>query len=172
MEHDDVVDPVDELRPEGPLQLVHDLFLHALMRRLLSLREEAGRRPLADEARAEVRGHDEDGVLEVHHVAHGIGEAAVVEDLQEHVEDVRMGLLDLVEEHYGIRATPHLLGQESALFVADIAGRSSEEPGHGELLHVLRHVHPDESVLVPEQVLGEGARELCLAHAGRAEEHE
>src|SRR5712692_489985 len=40
MEHDDVVDPVDELRPESPLQLVEDLLLHPLVGRLVTLGEE------------------------------------------------------------------------------------------------------------------------------------
>src|SRR5215468_634121 len=163
VKHDDVVDAVDELGPERPLHLVHDLFLHALVRRLFPLGEEAGGRPLADEARAEVRGHDEDGVLEVDHVAHGVREAPVVEDLQQHVEDVGMGLLDLVEEHHGVGPAPHFLGEETALFVPDVARRRPEEPRDRELLHVLRHVHADERVLVPEQVLGERTRERRIA---------
>jgi hypothetical protein len=40
------------------------------------------------------------------------------------------------------------------------------------LLHVLRHVDLDHRVLVAEQELGERARELGLADAGRAEEDE
>ncbi len=125
MEHDDVVDPVDELRPEGPLQLVEDLLLHPLVGRLVTLREEAGSRPLPDEAGPEVRRHDQDGVLEVDHVPDRVGQPAVVEHLQQHVEDVRVSLLDLVEEHDGVRPAPDLLGQEAALFVADVAGRGA-----------------------------------------------
>src|SRR5215468_1900800 len=172
VEHDDVVDPVDELRPEGALHLVHDLFLHPLVGGLLPFREEAGGRALADEARAEVGGHDEDGVLEIHHVAHGVGEAAVVQHLQEHVEDIGMRLLDLVEEHDRVGPAAHLLGEEPALFVAHVAGRRAQEAGHRELLHVLRHVYADEGVLVAEEILGERPGQLRLAHAGGAEEHE
>ena len=40
----------------------------------------------------------QDGVLEVHGAALAVGEAAVVHHLQEHVEDVAVGLLDLVEQ--------------------------------------------------------------------------
>src|SRR5919109_301540 len=50
--------------------------------------------------------------------------------------------------------------------------RRTAEPGHGVLLHVLRHVDPHHRVLVAEQELGERARQLGLADAGRAEEHE
>ena len=105
-------------------------------------------------------------------MAHGVREAPVVEYLQEHVEDVRMGLLDLVEEDDGVGPPPHLLGQEAALFVPDVAWRGAEEARHRELFHVLGHVHPDERVLVPEEVLREGAGELGLSHSGRSEEDE
>jgi hypothetical protein len=48
-----------------------------------------------------------DGVLEVDRAALAVGEAAVVEHLQQHVEHVGVGLLDLVEQHdaYGLRRT-------------------------------------------------------------------
>src|SRR2546425_836780 len=172
VEHDDVVDPVDELRPERPLHLLHHAVLHLLVGLVVALLHEARRDALADQARAEVRRHDEDRVLEVDDVAEGVRQAAVVEHLQHHVEDVGMRLFDLVEEHHRIRAPPDLLGQEAALFVAHVAGRRAEQPGDGELLHVLRHVHADQRVLVSEQVLGERARQLGLADAGGAEEDE
>src|ERR1700675_2007353 len=118
MEHDDVVDPVDELRPEHALQLVQDLLLHPLVGRLIPVRQEARSRPLADEAGPQVRRHDQDGVLEIHHVAHRIGQAPVVQYLKQQVEDIRVGFFDFVEEHHRIRAAPHLLRQDTALFVA------------------------------------------------------
>ena len=46
-----------------------------------------------DEVRAEVARHEDDGVPEVHDAPLPVGEPAVVENLQEHVEDVGMGLL-------------------------------------------------------------------------------
>src|SRR5207302_1155818 len=82
-EHDDVVDPVQELRPERALHLFHHALFHLVVRLLVGLLEEARRGPLADDAGAEVRRHDQDGVLEVHHVAERVAQAAVVEHLQE-----------------------------------------------------------------------------------------
>src|ERR1700755_1839307 len=46
----------------------------------------------------QVRGHDQHGVLEVHRAALRVGQAAVVENLQEYVENVGVRLLYLVEE--------------------------------------------------------------------------
>ena len=82
VELDDVVEPVDELGLERQLRAVP--------------------------AARDVRGHDQDGVLEVHRAALAVGQAAVVHHLQQHVEDVGVGLLDLVEQdrrEYGRRRT-------------------------------------------------------------------
>ena len=56
---------------------------------------------------AEVRGHDQDGVLEIDGAPLGIGDAPVVEDLQQHVEHVWMGFLTSSKRttEYGLRRT-------------------------------------------------------------------
>jgi hypothetical protein len=65
----------------------------------------AARRGDRDEAGgAEVGGHEEDGVAEVDGAAASVGEATLVEDLQEELVDVAVGLLDLVEEDDAVRA--------------------------------------------------------------------
>ena len=92
--------------------------------------------------------------------------------LQQHVEDLGVRLLDLVEQHDAVRAPAHGLGELAALLVADVAGRGADEPRDGVLLAVLRHVDAHHGVLVVEEELGERLRELGLADAGRAEEQE
>src|SRR5205085_3867818 len=68
-------------------------------------------------------GHDDDRVLEIDHAPLAVGQPAVIEDLQHHVEDIVMGLLDLVKQDDAVRLAAHGLGQLAALFVADVAGR-------------------------------------------------
>ena len=63
----------------------------------LLAKAEADLRLPADHFGADVRGHDHDGVAEVDLVAPGVGEVAILHDLQEHVERLGMRLLDLVE---------------------------------------------------------------------------
>ena len=123
-------------------------------------------------AARDVRGHDQHGVLEVDRAALAVGQAAVVHHLQQDVEDVGVGLLDLVEQDDGVRAPAHRLGELAALLVADVAGGRADEPRDGVLLHVLRHVDADHRVLGVEHELGQRARQLGLADAGRAEEQE
>ena len=127
---------------------------------------------LAQVGGPEVRGHDEHGVLEVDRAALGVGQAAVLEDLQQGVEHVRVGLLDLVEQHDGEGLAPDGLGELAALLVADVTRRRADEAAHGVLLHVLAHVELDERALVAEEQLGERLGELGLADPGRAEEDE
>ena len=144
---------------------------------LLSIAPESGglephRALLLDEARADVRRHDDDRVLEVDTIAETVGEVAVFEHLQQDVEDVGMRLLDFVEQHDRVRVPLHLLGELTALFVPDIAGRRADQLRDRVLLHVLRHVEADQRVVAAEQEIGQRSRQFGLADAGRTEEHE
>jgi hypothetical protein len=62
-------------------------------------------------------------VAEVDGPALGVGQPAVLKDLQQDVEDVRVGLLDLVQQQHAVGLAPHGLGQLAALVVSDVAGR-------------------------------------------------
>ena len=106
MEDDDVVDAVEELGPEVALELVVHLLLHLLVRDVLVGAREAQRR-LLEVGGTEVRRHDDDGVLEVDRATLRVGEPTVFEDLQQRVEHVGVGLLDLVEQHDGERLAAH-----------------------------------------------------------------
>ena len=173
VEHDDLVDPVEQLGPEDALELAHHARLHVVVAEsLLVADREAERLVLRDLRGADVRRHDHDRVPEVDLPALGVRQLPVLEDLEEDVEDVRMGLLDLVEEHDRVRLAADGLGELAALVVADVARRRADEPGHRVLLHVLRHVDLDHRVLVAEQELGERARQLRLPDARGAEEDE
>src|SRR5713226_9608738 len=84
----DIIDPVDKLRPERRAQRFHRFFAGALG---IAVGQ------LENGSRAHVTGHDQHGVAEVHGAALSIGEASVLENLQQDVENVRMRLLNLVE---------------------------------------------------------------------------
>jgi hypothetical protein len=113
--------------------------------------------------------HDDDGVAEVHGASLPVREPAVVEHLQQDVEHIRVGLLDLVHQDHGVRPAADGLGQVTALLVADIAGRRADESGHGVLLHELGHVDADHGLLGVEHELGQGLAQLGLADAGLAQ---
>src|SRR5690606_804080 len=73
VEHDRVVHPVEELRPEVLLELLVHLGLHAVVRGLGVVRpREAHGLALGDVPGAQVGGHDDDRVLEVDVAALGV----------------------------------------------------------------------------------------------------
>jgi len=117
--------------------------------------------------RTQVRGQDDDRVGEVDRAALAVGQPAVVEHLQEHVEDVAVRLLDLVEQHDLVGPAPHRFGQHSAFLIADITGRRADQPGDRMLLHELAHVDADHRAGVIEQEFGKRLRQLGLADARR-----
>ena len=171
VEHDRLVDAVEELGAEVLLERLVDLLLHPLVADgLVGLGEaEVG---LAQITGAEVRGHDQHGVAEVDRTALAVGEPALLEDLQQRVEHVGVGLLDLVEQHDRERLAAHGLGELATLVVADVARGRADEAADRVLLHVLGHVEADQRRLVAEQELGERLGQLGLADTGWAEEDE
>ena len=113
--------------------------------------------------------HDDDDVAEIGLAAVVVGQRAVVHHLQQDVEDVRVRLLDLVEQQHRVRLLGDRLGEQPALVEADVAGRRADQPRHRVALHVLRHVEADQ---LDAHAVGELARDLGLADAGRAAEQE
>ncbi len=170
VEDNDLVDPVQELRPEGPLQLV--LNRRAQPGWLVRLPAAEARGGAAQLGRTEVACHYHEGVAEVYRSALTVGQPAVLHDLEEDIEDIGMGFLDLVEEHDPEGSSTDGLGELATLFESDVSRRRADEPGDCVLLHVLRHVEPDDVLLIVEQVLGQGPGELGLSHAGGPEEDE
>ena len=99
-----------------------------------------------------------------------VGQQSVLEYLEQDIENIGMRFFNLVEQNYRIGLAANLLGQLSALVVADIAGRRTDKLRGRVLLHVFGHIDAYHRVLVAEHHVGERLRELGLADAGRSEE--
>ena len=166
VEDDDVVDAVEELGAEVLAQVIHYAFF-GFFEAVFAAGPGSCKLGSAD-----VGGHDENRVLEVDGAALGIGKSSVINELQEDVEDVRVGLFDLVEEDDGVGPAAHRLGQLPTLIEADVARRRADQPRHSVLLHVLRHVDADHGRLVVEEEFGERTGGLRLADARGPEEDE
>ena len=121
---------------------------------------------------AKVAGHYYYGVLEVHRAALRIGHAAIVKHLQQHVENIRVRLFNLVEQYNAVRLPAHGLGKLTALIIANVSRRCAYQASHGVFLHVFAHVYTHHVVLVVKQRLGKRFCKLRLAHASGAEEQE
>ncbi len=154
IEDDEFVDAVEEFRLEGVTKRCRDSALHLFA---------VGFSEILDHLTSEVRGHDDEGVFEIHRPSLTVGHPAVFKDLQEGVEDLRVGLLDLVEEHHGVGPPPHRFGEVAPFLVADIAGRRADEAGDGVLLHEFRHVQSNHRLLVIEEKLRQRPAKLGLS---------
>ena len=122
IEDDDFVEAIDKLWIERLPHGGHD-HLFQLLARGIGCRLKAHRASLLNETRADVRGHNDDGVLEINRVAERVRQDAVFKDLQEDVENIRVRFFNLVEEQNRIRRALDTLRQLPALFVADVARR-------------------------------------------------
>lgn len=162
---DDFVKAVDELGAEEVLDFFDDRLLDF---RPLSVYEESVTIVMA----SEIAGHDDDGVLEVHGSSLAIGETAVIQNLEEDIEDFGMGLFDFVEEDDAVGATADGLGELAAFFVAYIAGRRPNEAADAELFAVFAHVDADHGALVVEEEFGQGLYGFGFADPGGAKEEE
>src|SRR4029434_2953241 len=91
VENDDLIDAVQEFRLEAVAKRRHYLPLHFLA---------VCASQILDILAAQVRGHDNNCVLEIDGSALTIGHATVFEDLQQSVKDFRVGLFDLIEQHH------------------------------------------------------------------------
>src|SRR5699024_4190798 len=111
---------VNKLRFEGLLDCFHDL--------------------LAVAAGAEVGGQDDHGVAEVDGAALAIGKPTVIEDLQQDVEDIRVGFLEFIEKHSRVRTTTHCFGELTAGLVSDISWRRTDKTCDRVLLAVFGQI--------------------------------
>ena len=162
VEHDDVVDPVEKLRPEIlPQRPQHFLGL-------LFLRTARAMEHLA----AQVGRHDDNRVLEVDRAALAVRDPSVIQHLQQDIEDFRMGLFDFVEQDDAVRTPAYGFRQLPALFVPDVARRRTDQTRHGMLLHVFGHVDAHHGALVVEQQVRQRTGQLCFADAGGPQEDE
>ena len=75
-----------------------------------------------------------------------------------------MRLLDFVEQDHRVRLAADSLGQITALLVADITRRRTDQPRHRMFFHELGHVDADQVILGIKHELGQ-----CLAQLGFAD---
>ena len=116
---DDGIQTVTEFRREGFLDHFHGIGGVIL----LSKANRGARHGLS----AGIGGQHNDHVAEVRLAPVVIGQRAVVHDLQQQIEDFRVGFLDFIEQQDAVRVLAHCLGQQTALIKTDIARRRADQ---------------------------------------------
>ena len=125
---------------------------------------------LCDVPCADVRSHNQDGVLEIYMATLRIGENTVLQNLQQEVEYIRMSLFYFVKQDDGVWLRANLIGQLTALIVTNIAGRRTNQTGHRVLLHVLGHIQTNHGVFIPKDCLSQRFAQLCFTNTGWTQE--
>ena len=172
LEDNRLVEAVEEFWTERALRLAKELLLEDVKARFGRILRKAERVSFARKVEAEVRRADDDRVTKVDDAALSVGEAPLVQNLEKHVAHVSVRLLELVEEDDRVRTPPHLLGELSALVIADIARRRTDETRGRVLFLEFGHVQRDERLVIAVNLLGQHLRKMRLADARRAKEEE
>ena len=167
----DLVQTVQELGAELALQQQVDL-LAGLVAQLIGALCAALLQIVQDDVTAQVGSQDDHRVLEVHGAALTVGDAAVVQHLQQDVEHVGVGLFHLIEQHHAVGLAAHSLGQLAALFITDISRRRTDQTADAELLHIFGHVDAHHVALIVKQSLCQRLGQFGLADTGGAQEQE
>ena len=110
VEDDCFIEAIEELGAEvTPQGLIHPRLHLRVASRI------AGQ--IQDRLAADVAGEDQHRVGEIHRAALPVGDAAVIEDLQHHVEHIGVGLLHLVEQDHRVGSAPDRFCELAALLV-------------------------------------------------------
>ena len=134
VEHHHFVDTVDQLGAEMRFHVFH----HHFFERFVIVGAH-----LLDVLAADIGSHHNHGVFKVYRAALAVGEAAVVEHLQQNVKHIGVGFFHFVEQNHAVRLAAHLLGEIAALFIAHIARRRADQAGNAVFFHVFRHIDAD-----------------------------
>ncbi len=171
-EGDDLVNAVDEFGAEGLFKLGLDFALRLALFAVASVTQKTQAAGATDIFGAQVAGHNQHRVAEINDMPLSIGQAAIVEDLQQRVPHLGMGFFDLVEEDHPVGAAAHSLGELTAFFVTHVPWGRAEQPRDGVLLVVLAHVNAHQGILIVKHEFGQRLGKLGFAHAGRPDEDE
>ncbi len=120
--------------------------------------------------RAQVGCQDDHRLLEIHGAPLTIGQNTVVQHLKQHVEHVRVGLFDLIEQDHLIGPAPHRFGQNAAFVISDIARRRTDQTGDRVFFHEFGHVDAHHGIVIIKQEFGHGLGQFGFTDTGWAKE--
>src|SRR5438128_2292063 len=121
MEQDNLVNTIQEFRPEMAPHNLHDFVANRVGIVALFLHHQ--------EFGTEIRSHDNEDIPKIDGAALSIRQAAIIQHLQQYIEYIRMGFLYLIEQYNLIWPAADGFGQSPALLVTDIAGRRADQSG-------------------------------------------
>ena len=91
-----------------------------------------------------IGGHHDDHITEIGFAPVVVRQGAVVHDLQQHIENGGVRLLNFVQQQHTMRLLGDGFGQQTTLIKTYITGGRTNQATHGVLLHVLAHVKANQ----------------------------
>ena len=158
------IQPVEKLRPEHGLHRRH--HLGASLGAIGTIRQ---RQQMLS---ADVGCQQNQRIAEINPSALAICQMPFIQHLQQHIEDIGMRLLYLIEQDDLIGPPPHRLGQAAAILIPDIAGRGADQPRDRMFFHIFRHIEADHGAVLIEQERRQCLGQFGLADPGRAQHQE
>ena len=171
-EDNSVIEPVEEFRSEHTFDLFVHTGLHRFIVRIAIGSLETKGRLVLDRLGAGIRGHDHDRVAEIHIAAKAISQPAFFHNLQQHVEDIWMGLFNFIEQDYGVGPAADLLSQLATFLVTDVAGRCTDQATDIVLLHVFTHIDVNQGIGITKHEFSQCLSQQRLTDTCRSGEDE
>src|SRR6185295_11657553 len=172
-EHDYLVDSIAKLGRESLFRGLNHLALD-----LFDVGKRLGPKPerlheFLKTVCAQIRSHNHDRIREIDLLAAAVGYPALIERLEEQVEQIRRRLFDLVKQQHRVWIVAETFRENAATLTADYSARHADEllDGDGAVL-VLGHVDAHHLVVVPEHEFSDRLGKLGLADASRAEKQQ
>ena len=97
-----------------------------------------------------------------------VGYSAVIKYLKHYVKHVGMRFFNFVKKNNGIGASAYFFGKLSCLVVSNVSGRSSDNPGHGILIHKLGHIKYYKRLGRIEKICSKNLDKLGFSDARRS----
>ena len=174
VEGDNLVQSVQELRRE----LLRECLLHnvaCILLVLVALHQSGLRRSAETYAMPKVlqlscsgiRCHDNHRVAEIHQSSVTIRHASLVQYLQQQVEHVRVGFLNLVEQHNRVGVAAHTLSQLSALAVTHVSWRRTNQSRGVKALGIFAHVDTYQRIAAAKHKFGQLLGQISLTYTRR-----
>ena len=89
---------------------------------------------------ASIGGHNQHDVAEINLLTVVIRQFAVIHDLQQNIEEIRMGFFNFIQEQDTVAMLIDTIGEKPALIKTHIAGRCAQQARDRMPFHIFRHV--------------------------------
>src|SRR5262249_1516267 len=98
-----------------------------------------------------------------------VGEGGVIHDLKQDIEQIGVCFFDFIEKQHGMWIANNSIGEEAALFEANIPRWRADKPRNCMLFHMFAHIETNK---LQTQYLGELFCHLRLSNTGWPREQE